>query len=751
MTLTDEAAANLDIEACAREPIRIPGLIQPHGALLVLDPEDLAIRQASVNCGDLLGLFGTAGDMQALTDIPALSTDLPTELHDWKEKPDIPFLRRFDIGARGFQVTAHTTEQGLIAEFEDANGDLATLDDLHPILQRYLREMESHESIEGLSRAAAVMIREMTGFDRVLVYRFDEAWNGTVIAEENGGVLPSYLDLRFPASDIPAQARELYRLNRTRMIPDADYVPVPIAPEESPVDGKPLDLTYSVLRSVSPIHVEYMRNMGTLASMSISIVVDDALWGLVSCHHAQPKRVGAPLRVACETLIKIMSLQIGERQRGRRAMEKIRLQKVANGLLADLARKESIQDALSEAPDPWLALTNAHGAALVIGGSIDSAGKVPTTPQINAIVEWLRTKHDDEFFATDEFAEIWPPAAAFADVASGVIAVPISRLRADYLIWFRAQEIHTVKWGGDPRKPVRTGASEQLHPRQSFAMWKELVRHRALLWEPFEIDSAREFGSAIVDFVLRRAEERAALSDELESTNRELEAFSYSISHDLRAPFRQIAGFAELLKTHNALDATGQHYLNNICEAAMSAAQLVDGLLSFAHLGRTEIVKQPVDMNKLVAEIRCSFDIEDESEGTAGRRPAVEWVVRDLPPAWADPTVLRQVFQNLMSNALKFGAESVEPRIEIDGTVTEDAAVYTVRDNGAGFDMKYAHKLFGVFQRLHGVDEFEGTGIGLALAKRIVDRHGGVITAKGTVGEGALFTVSLPLKETDSE
>jgi light-regulated signal transduction histidine kinase (bacteriophytochrome) len=304
-------------------------------------------------------------------------------------------------------------------------------------------------------------------------------------------------------------------------------------------------------------------------------------------------------------------------------------------------------------------------------------------------------------------------------------------------MWFRPEVVRTIEWAGDPTKPTGDG-SGRLNPRKSFATWRDQVRARSEPWSESEIEAARDFRTAVIDVVLRRAEERAELTEELQRANKELEAFSYSVSHDLRAPFRHIVGYAELLQDRSDnLDETSRHYLVSIIDAALSAGRLVDDLLHFSQLGRTRLATGRADMNKLVAEVRRTM-----APDLKGR--AIEWRVDPLPEAWGDPSMLRQVWANLIGNAVKYSRDRDPAIIAITAEETPSETVYTVADNGAGFDMTYAGKLFGVFQRLHRVDEFEGSGIGLALVQRIVHRHGGRVWADGAVGKGARFSFALP-------
>ncbi len=338
---------------------------------------------------------------------------------------------------------------------------------------------------------------------------------------------------------------------------------------------------------------------------------------------------------------------------------------------------------------------------------------------------------------------VYANAEAYSSVASGAIATRLSELHDSWLIWFRPEVIKTVQWGGNPHKTVQE--SGRIHPRKSFEIWKEQVRNTALPWSEAEIAAARDLRSAIIGIVLRKAEEMADLTRELQRTNKELEAFSYSVSHDLRAPFRHIVGFAQLLRERsNALDEKSLHYLQMISEAALSAGRLVDDLLNFSQLGRTQISMKPVDMQKLVSEVRRTI-----APSVADRD--IEWQIGELPVTLGDPTLLRQVWYNLIDNAIKYSRREPVSVVRISAVETESTVTYSVKDNGVGFDMAYSGKLFGVFQRLQRVEDFEGTGIGLALVRRIVERHRGSVGAEGTLGEGATFSFTLPITKIEEE
>jgi len=741
---TDQPAPldHIDLTACEQEPIRIPGTIQPHGILLVLEPGELKLLQASVNADILFagGVNAALGKPLARCwdDVdPALLDDLEQRVPE----NGIAHLRQIRANERSFSAIAHRAGESVILELESAEGESGSLDALYPRIRAFVDDLDGIPSTEELCAAAASHVRRITGFDRVMVYRFDDQWNGTVVAEDRNDRLPSYLDLRFPASDIPAQARELYRLNRLRLIPNAVYRPVPIVPTDNPQTAAPTDLSFSVLRSVSPVHLEYMQNMGTPASMSISVVVEGALWGLISCHHAEPLQVPIHVRTACDFLGQVVAMQVAARSRSIEAAERVERQRIQTKLLAFMAAEEQFIHGLTRHADELLSLADAAGAAVVFDGACTLLGETPDEAAVQAIVAWLSEAPDhDDVFHTDSLVTEMPDAEAFAEAASGLLAISISQLHPSYVLWFRPETIRTVTWGGDPRKPAQPepGAT-RLHPRTSFEMWKETVRLRSRPWTRAEIDTADTLRNAIVGIVMRKAEELAQLTDELRRSNKELEAFSYSVSHDLRAPFRHIVGYAELLRESDAIQSNerNRRYVETIIDSAFSAGRLVDDLLGFSQMGRATLMPVRVDMDRLVGEVRRILRPE-----TKNRK--IEWRIGDLDPTWGDPSMLRQVVQNLLSNAIKYTGRRDEAVIEVRSERTPEETIYSVSDNGVGFDMAYVDKLFGVFQRLHRMEDFEGTGIGLANVRRILERHGGRTWAEGKVDKGATFYFALP-------
>lgn len=791
--LTSSASAALDTD-CAREPIHVPGGIQPHGFLFSI-ADDGTVLQVSANVAALTGSPAESALGRPLAQI--VGAEWAARIVDAlgrHQNEGIPFYvgsmndprRDSDAShATPFAVIVHRHQGVAIVELEPARDTNDVFASMYPLVRTFINRLQELETVEDLARLAAEEVQRITGYGRTLVYNFDDDGNGHVIAEHVEAGYASYDNQHFPASDIPAQARALYVRNRIRLIADANYRSAPLVPPLHPSTHQPTDLTYASLRSVSPVHVQYMKNMGTLSSMSMSIVVRGKLWGLISCHHDSARVPPFEVRTACEHIAQVLSLQIEAKEDHAQAEYRLELRRTLARLLATMANSESFTDALIDDPKELLGLTASNGAAIVFDGRILLVGTTPREADVAKLVQWLDTQVD-ETFHTDALATACPVLPPHPDYA-GLLAVSISKLFRNYVLWFREEVVQTIQWAGDPRAKL-AGLSDSLSPRRSFDVWTDTVRGRSLPWRPAELEIAVEFRTALLGIVLRRAEELAQLALELGRANRELEGFSYTVSHDLRAPLRHIVGFAELLREMESagLSERGMHFLDRIISSARFGGKLVDDLLAFSQMGRAALRPQPVNLQAMTEAL-----IADEVKEVPSRK--ITWRVGELGHVTADAVLMHVVLRNLIENAVKFTSTREHAVIEIGrypgnsaGTSTGTSAgnsantgagtsagstsadpnagrdtghnvakaasqddlaphdVFFVKDNGVGFDMRYVDKLFGVFQRLHRVEEFAGTGIGLAGVRRIIERHGGKTWAIGEIDRGATVYFSIP-------
>ena len=768
-----DPAPELDLASCDREPIHIPGSIQPHGFLLALD-QDGCVSVASTTAASYLRqplarMFGKS--------LPAVIGEAGTKLLQGIEAEPLTTAARLLVNVslpegaaqqERFEVVAHSSEDRSLAilEFERITEDV-DMGSINSRLYNFVANIRRVQRTDEICEAAVAEIRALTGCDRVVLYRFDEEGHGIVLAEERAHErFASYLGLRFPASDVPAQARRMYLANRVRIIPNVEYEPSPLlaaagaAPE--------IDLSSSVLRSVSPIHRQYMRNMGTICSMSVSIIIEGELWGLVSCHHHSPRYVPLRLRSACDFVMQIVASQLESQQNSGQLQRALHSKIVQGRLLTAMTGQEHYMEGLAGSPEQLLDLVQADGAAIVVGSNILLVGITPAEPQVRLVSEWFRKNGREEVFATATLPAELPIATNFADKGSGLLAIALSKIHNTQLLWFRRELVQTVRWAGNPQKPAEQPAEQStersasilneqssaqrsagasalpaniVHPRHSFESWLQIVRGRSERWTGQQLQAATEFRSGVIEIVLRRAEEMAELASGLQVANEELEAFSYSVSHDLRAPFRHISGFSEMLREEEAarMSERGQHYLSTIMESARFAGLLVDSLLNFSRFARSKISMVQFDLESLADE-EWAATVADE-----GQRRAIDFSRGPLPRVMGDPQLLRQVLRNLFSNAIKYTGKREQAVIRMECREMDRDFVFSIADNGVGFDPQYASKLFGVFQRLHRMEDFEGTGIGLANVRRIIGRHGGKVWAESEVGKSATFFFTLPL------
>ncbi|HEY0491803.1 MAG TPA: ATP-binding protein [Telluria sp.] len=743
MTLAATSDTNVfDLSTCDREPIRIPGSIQPHGFALTLSP-DMTVLQASENIEQHIGSSAQGALGQQLAGVvgTAAAALVATELGTTSVGERPLYLGTVCINeACYFDVLAHRYDGVLMLEFESVTRRAsADFRNLYPLVGEFLLKLNETTTTEDMSALAADEIRALTGYGRVMVYHFDHDGHGHVIAESLADGYHSYLGQRFPASDIPRQARELYTLNRIRLIQDANYTPARLVPALNPVTGAPNDLSFAALRSVSPIHLQYMRNMNTLASMSVSLVVKGKLWGLISCHNETPCPVAFEQRTACEQLGLILALSIESREDANELQFRLDLRRIMVSMLGGLTQGADFIDNMSSVFPALLKFARASGVAIIVDDRLLTYGDTPSEQQLRDLVAWLSVRAHGDIFHTDNLSSEYPAGAAITANASGVLALPISRIHKHYLIWFRPEVVHTIDWAGNPREKEGAGPASQLTPRTSFSSWRETIHGTSLPWHNGELELALEFRTALLGIALERAEQMAELAEELGRANKELEAFSYSVSHDLRAPLRHIVGFSDLLLESAGNDelVKRQRFLKNIKESARLAGKLVDDLLSFSQMGRAALRPTGISMNDMVSS--C---IEKLAADTRDRD--VRWELDDLPEVKADATFIQLALYNLMANAVKFTSQKDTAVIRISAERHQNENVFHIADNGAGFNMEYVHKLFGVFQRLHRMEDFQGTGIGLANVRRIVERHGGRVWANSVPGEGATFSFSIP-------
>lgn len=742
----------VDINDCDREPIHIPGSVQPHGVLLVLD-EKLHICQLSANAAAYLGK-----DSKDLLNRSLQELLSPESVGLVRDKINtLTYQQNFKVTVAGIQESCeailHRNEHNmLVLEIEACQGKVneITLTAYSEIIQR----LQHSEDIKQLCMRAAEAIKSLTGFDRVMVYKFHADGSGEVVAEELEHHLAPYFGLHFPATDIPKQARIMYLHNPIRLIPYVDYEAVPLQPALNPVTRKPLNLSLSTLRSVSPIHIQYLKNMGVKASMSVSIVRNGRLWGLFACHHYKPYHVPYAQREACYLLGRSFSTMLHDKLQGEEDRYLSHIREVQAKLYERMSQAEHYSSSLHEQNPTIKDLIECTGCAICFGEEYYAIGDTPSEEQLRALTTWLQKKDEGHVFNTRALSEVYPEAAAYKEKASGLLAITVSRTQGEYILWFRPEVLETVKWAGRPDKAMqlKEDGSKQLAPRQSFSAWAEQVEGTSLPWKPVEEQAVREMRGILVDVVMRvsgelklRAGILSRLNRELERSNNELDSFAYIASHDLKEPLRGIHNYSQFLLEDyfDKLDAGGKEKLKTLMRLSVRMEQLLDSLLHYSRVGRTDIHRKSVDLNKVIEEAK------DVLRQRLEARQVRISVPDKLPVVYCDRLQMMEVYQNLIANAIKYN-NNEEVQIEIGYQQKEEPlhkkvrTVFYVKDNGIGIEERHHEVVFNIFRRLHARQAYEGgSGVGLTIVKKVVERHGGEIWLVSEPGSGTTFYFTL--------
>ena len=508
-----------DLTNCERELIHLAGSTQPHGLLLVLRESGLQLLQVTANVGAILGV---APQQLLERPVAVLGGDLEARLRELLAATDlaepVPLRCFADCGPRRRELEGmvhRIADGGVVVELEPIDGlDAgpgspemvgADHDALMAQLSVGVQRFNDASTLGLLADAVVKTVRDMTGYDRVMVYKFDPDGHGKIIAEARHPRLDSLLGHHYPASDIPQRARELYLRTRVRVLVDARYVPAPLVPAQLSLTGGDLDMSLCYLRSMSPLHTQYLRNMGVTATLVVSLVREGRLWGLVAAHHYEPRNLRHAVRAAAELLGSVASTRITAIENYAHAQVAILVRRLEQRLVEATSTEGDWRLALFRNPRTLLQPLEATGAALFHDGEVLTTGEVPSTPELRALLQWVdgEGRATGQPFACSAVARDNPSLASLTPVASGVLAVKLSTTRPDYLMWFRKEQLLTVTWAGNPTKPVVGNDPLELSPRRSFAAWSEIVRGTGLPWTGAEVALARAIGSALVDIILQ--------------------------------------------------------------------------------------------------------------------------------------------------------------------------------------------------------------------------------------------------------
>lgn len=741
----------VNLTNCEQEPIHIPGSIQPHGFLAGITVKDHLVDFCSGNIADFTGytieqvlgkpferVFGSDNYLavsRALSRLPEGTAPV-----------------KLVINGKRFLCTIHTQGSTHIIEAEPLTGADEEIPDTYEQTRKFLHYMEQTSTLRQLCDSIARETRELTGYDRVMIYRFDAQYNGEVFAESVRDDLEPFLGLHYPHTDIPVQARELYMKNLLRIIVDINYEPVPVYTIDDR-EGKNLDLSHSILRSTSPIHVQYLQNMGVGATLTISLIHNNRLWGLIACHHYSAKNISHAVRSAAKLQGHFITSQIDVRQ----SNEEYEIARQTNEALEKFQSIifSSSRISFSEiAQNPALLnICNASGVCIMVKNELFTGGKTPSHEQLKALAGKLYQRAKNSGLATAKLTDLFPEAEEICDSAAGLIYHSLGFSDTDCIMWFRGETITEVNWAGDPAKAILKD-EKGLNPRNSFKLWKQVVKCQSNPWLQPELIAAANYAHTLQKHVtyisLSEEEERSRmLNEELRQNNEELENLNWISTHDLQEPLRKIQIMASrLLSSEDTnLSQKTKDLVGRMNDSAQRMQVLLRDILNYTRIKYTEDKLVRVNLTTLLAEVIGELDDNIRDKGA-------KITVTELPEITGVPFLVKQLFTNLINNSLKFSDEHRPQHITVRQVIFNGADLHldpsknyhhiTLTDTGIGFEQKFSEPIFRIFTRLHNQNEYQGSGVGLALCRKIMQAHHGFISAVGKPGEGASFNLYFP-------
>ncbi|SFI53279.1 ATP-binding protein [Halpernia frigidisoli] len=720
----------MDFVACHEEQIHIPGYIQSFGYLIGLDSTSKKIKFFSENLPEIFpvktSFFGKNledfdGVFSAVTSSDNYRHLSKNSLNEAEISFNTVLISNIDYHFTGFR-----SGEFIFLQFEKNIEE----DKKKIFLSCKYDNINKSKSEEAIWNNLLSAFTDTVGYDRMMVYQFLEDGSGKVIAEKKNDNIESYLHLHYPESDIPKQARELYLKNKKRILSDADCDQVAILSE---TDEK-INLTHSDLRAMSPIHNQYLKNGGAVSSFSTSIIIDEKLWGLVTCQNITQKHINLINRIQAEVLT-IIAANTYTAVIAKQSLEvSLELDKKNALLMQKFLNFENLDIALYENIEEICKYPDADGVAIIIADKIETFGSTPSEEDILKVRDWVRDDLTENFFFSNEFKNSY-----FPDIknAAGMATAYIDNTKKELILWFRKELDEDILWAGNPEKTfesVTEGGVEKMmiSPRKSFAIYRESIKGKSEPWKLKDEIAMRK----VVEIVLKASHSQFVkvkeLVAELKEVNEELDSFSYTVSHDLGTPLTVMKINAQMLLMKNKEDENLQKRVGGIISEIDGMADMMRNVLQLSKSKSQEIVLKEESTKVLIEKI------SSDSKLSYGKSET-EIIVKDCPAVLADKTMLYQIFLNVITNAVKYSAQQENPLVEINGEIVDNEVVYKISDNGIGIQKEEENKMFKVFSRMDNARSYKGNGIGLSIVNRIMNRIGGEISYESFSGKGTTF------------
>lgn len=725
----------MDFVECHEEPIHIPGHIQSFGYLIGIDSDSHSIAFFSQNISDIFKfenvdlIFG-----KKLIDFPQsfqsiIDSDIYASLNKFTRRENETYFDKIVIENQEYHFSVFRSKNHIFLEFEEV------LENPNKRISNKYDNFYIVDDAQEIWDQLLGTLSKIVNYDRMMVYKFMMDGSGKVIAERRRGNMESYLGLHYPESDIPRQARELYIQKRKRIFSDvyAETVPILSKTNES------IDLTFTASRGMSPIHGQYIKNSGASSSFSVSIIIDDYLWGLVTCQNSEPKHIDLEDRVQAGIFTALASNAYSSFKSKKELEYRLDLNEKSSHLKSEFLKHNTLFDSLIENKKELKKLPEADGLVIVSEGDIVTEGLVPERSVIENIIHWAHENTDKSIYENRSFLKEYGEELKLDENTAGIIIYFIERNKNEMLIWFRKEFDEHINWAGNPEKQIgvfsQNGEEKQIiSPRTSFNVFTENIKGNSKRWNSRNISAVQSVRDVILETSHKQYNAIKELNNQLKKVNEELDSFSYTISHDLGTPLTVMKLNAQMLLSNFEKTEKNKYKLNSIIEEIDNMAEMMHDVLQLSRAKHSEIELESIKTVKTIQKITENAKITFDS-------PRSEVIIKECPDVLADKTMLHQVFLNIINNAIKYSSQQEYPKVEIEGTEDGQMIIYRISDNGIGIPEEDKHRMFKIFNRMDNAKKFKGNGVGLSIVHRIMKRIGGNVDYESNK-EGTSFILT---------
>ncbi|SMC43372.1 ATP-binding protein [Moheibacter sediminis] len=720
----------MNFQDCHEEQIHIPSHIQSYGYLIGLDSHK-TIQFYSEN---ILEIFDVDEEIlgKQFEDYSNLFQKILKSYSyknvDANPKETTKDLDKIILKDKEYHLTVYKFKGLIYIELEEYTKKQISRNTIY----RGIKEIQAAKTEDEIWVALVHNICKITNYDRVMIYKFMNDGSGKVIAEQKHDHMESYMHLYYPESDIPKQARALYLLNYKRIFSDVHSKPVPVKS-----NLKEIDLTYSTVRAMSPIHAVYIKNSGASSSFSTSIIVDNKLWGLVTCHNTEAKHIDLFNRIQAE-ICTVMAANAYSSIKSQMIMENEALFTLKSIQLKNrLYQYDNLKESLFQNLNTVLEISHADGFAVAFEDEIEAAGETPSHEVIQNVVKWARKHLTTSFYTNHAFAlKYYDEIPGLNLLCSGVAISFLGKERSKMLIWFRKEFREHIDWAGNPEKKevnvldFYDQKKKVISPRTSFMVFSEEIQGKSKYWSKKDILEIRKIHDTILETVQYQFEKVSLLNKELSQVNEELDSFSHTLSHDLATPLTVIKLNVQMLGK-NKTDEAEKSKIDYILNEIDNMSTMMSNVLQLSRMKHSEYQLQKINPRGFIEKI-CE-------DSKLSYNSFTDIYIGPTPEIMGENTLLYQLFQNLITNAVKYSSQQENPKVEIRGKENGQWVVYEITDNGIGIPEQERENVFKLFKRFDNAKSFVGSGVGLSIAQSVMKKLSGKLTFESQENVGTTF------------